>query len=127
MRLHNFHIPRDDIWENAKGFTWKKKHCYNYKIKYIRYPICFTYSLPIALVQRTFLTNFVQLHVDLFAQGCDRISTKTRDDHRSQICNVGGLSECGYSTTYSILEKFSTQSLKKTLGLSIAKLLRKKF
>lgn len=28
-----------------------------------------------------------QLHVDLLGQNCDRVSAKTRDHHRAEICN----------------------------------------
>lgn len=66
--------------------------------------LVFSYSLAIALVQRTLLAYFVQLHVDLFTESGNGITTKPSNNHRPQIGDVGRFPECGDSPSDTILK-----------------------
>ncbi len=62
-----------------------------------------TYTDSIAFVQRALLFDFVQFHVDLFAEDGDGVSTQSRHNHSAQVSHVVVLPERGDSTSNAVL------------------------
>lgn len=63
-----------------------------------------TYSISIWLIQRAFLSDLVQFHIDLLGQDSDWISSQACDHHCTQISNIVGLTECSNPSSHSVLQ-----------------------